>query len=91
MYIAKLIDNKSERLLGKVEKPFFVPIQLIELKLNVDNFDSALNLARKRLRPIINNPANLKIEQPTNDTMLLSFRNSQDGLKVTYQLQEYKS
>ncbi|MDN4494734.1 hypothetical protein [Ureibacillus aquaedulcis] len=91
MYIAKLIDNKSERLLGKVEKPFFVPIQLIELKLNAENLDSALNLARKRLRPIINNPANMKVEQPANDTMILSFRNSQDGLKVTYQVQEFKS
>ncbi len=90
MYIAKLIDNKSERLVGKVDKPFFVPIQLIELKLNVDNLENAVKLARRKLHPIINNPANMKIEHPTNDTVKLSFRNRHDGLKVTYQLQAYK-
>lgn len=90
MYIAKLIENKSERLLGKVEQPFFVPIQFIELKLNVDNFENAVKLAKRKLQSIINNPTNMRIEQPTNDTVILSFRNSQDGLKVTYQLQAYK-
>lgn len=90
MYIAKLIENKSERLIGKVEKPFFVPIQFIELKLNVNNPESAVTLARRRLEPIINNPANMKVEQLTNDTILLSFRNSQDGLKVCYRLEEFK-
>ncbi|MFC7686243.1 hypothetical protein [Ureibacillus sp. GCM10028918] len=90
MYIAKLIDNKSEKLLGKVDKPFFVPIQLIEVKLNVDNLENALKLAKRRLRPIINTPANLKIEKISHDSLILSFRNSQDGLKVTYELQEHK-
>lgn len=90
MYIAKLIENKSERLHGKVENPFFVPIQLIELKLTADNFESAVNLAKRKLHSIINNPANLRIEQLTNDALILSFRNRQDGLKVTYQVQAYE-
>lgn len=90
MFIAKLIENTSERLLGKVEKPFFVPIQFIELKLNVDNFESAINLAKRKLHSIINNPANIRIEQLTDDTHILSFRNSHDGLKVTYQVEVFE-
>jgi len=89
MYTAKLIENKSERLIGKVDRPFFVPIQLIELKLNANSLESAINLAKRKLDPIINNPANLRIEQQTHETLQFSFRNSQDGLKVTYQLEEY--
>ena len=90
MYVLKLIDNKSERLLGVVDQPFFVPIQLIELKLNVDNLENALKLAKRKLQSIINNPANMRIEQPSNDKVILSFRNRQDGLKVTYQVEEIK-
>ncbi|MDI7742433.1 hypothetical protein QMK38_10505 [Lysinibacillus fusiformis] len=90
MYIAKLIENKSERLRGKVENPFFVPIQFIELKLNVDNLENAINLAKRKLHSIINNPANMRIEQLTNETLIFSFRNRQDGLKVTYQVQALK-
>ena len=89
MYVAKLIENKSEVLLGKVDRPFFVPIQLIELKLNADNLDTAITQASERLDPIINNPATMRIEQLSNDALILSFRNRQDGLKVTYELQAY--
>ncbi|QCR31020.1 hypothetical protein [Lysinibacillus sp. SGAir0095] len=89
MYIAKLIENKSERLLGKVDKPFFVPVQMIELKLNVNSLESAVALAKGKLSSIINNPANMRIEQLKNETLVFSFRNSHDGLKVTYQVEEY--
>ena len=89
MYVAKLIENKSEILLGKVDKPFFVPIELIELKLNADDLDNAITQASNRLDPIINNPSNMRIEQLSNDSLILSFRNRQDGLKVSYELQAY--
>ena len=42
MYIAKSIEDKNEKLLGKVDNPFFIPVGLNELKWKADNFQHQL-------------------------------------------------
>ncbi|PYF01856.1 hypothetical protein [Ureibacillus chungkukjangi] len=86
MYIVSLLDNESENRKEYILNNFYIPINLIEFKIDVTDIKRAFEVAKNRLSRIINSIEEIEIKVITVNNWIFSFRNNEDGMKVVYRI-----
>ncbi|MCM3390631.1 hypothetical protein M3649_21345 [Ureibacillus chungkukjangi] len=86
MYIVSLLGNESEKRKEYIINSFYIPINLIEFKIDGTDIKSAFEVAKSRLISIINSIEEIDIKVLNKDSLIFTFRNIEDGMKVVYRI-----
>lgn len=88
MFLVSLVENvSSEGFLKKEDiSNFYVPINLIEFKVDAKSINSAFSYAKRKLSSLINSPEDIEYQIIRNNSLMFSFGNKTNGLMVTYKI-----
>lgn len=86
MYIVSLLGNESEKRRNYILNNFYIPINLIEFKIDDTDIKNAFEIAKSRLLSIINSIEEIDIKVLNKYSLIFSFRNIEDGMKVVYRI-----